>query len=107
MPLSPAARSAGWLALCLTGGDDYELLLAVAPERRGGAGRGRGAPAGVALTRIGRFAAGAGTRHGTGSDGEPIGLDHRGLEPFRVNRNVWLLFLCQALTDASPLARSR
>ena len=35
VPLSDAARVAGpgWLARCLTGGDDYELLLAVPPER--------------------------------------------------------------------------
>jgi thiamine monophosphate kinase len=45
VPLSDAARAAGpdWLASCLTGGDDYELLLAVPPEREvctaiGGAG---------------------------------------------------------------------
>ena len=33
VPLSDAARAAGpdWLATCLTGGDDYELLLAVPP----------------------------------------------------------------------------
>ena len=35
VPLSDAARAAGpdWLATCLTGGDDYELLLAVPPDR--------------------------------------------------------------------------
>ena len=35
VPLSPAARAAGpaWLETCLTGGDDYELLLAVRPEQ--------------------------------------------------------------------------
>ncbi len=35
VPLSEAARAAGpdWLAACLTGGDDYELLLAVPPDR--------------------------------------------------------------------------
>lgn len=56
VPLSDAARQAGpdWLATCLTGGDDYELLLAVPPAhddalRRAAAARG------VAVTRIGRF----------------------------------------------------
>ena len=35
VPLSDAARAAGpdWLPTCLTGGDDYELLLAVPPAR--------------------------------------------------------------------------
>ena len=35
VPLSDAARAAGpdWLVTCLTGGDDYELLLAVPPAR--------------------------------------------------------------------------
>src|SRR5208282_4103357 len=35
VPLSPQARAAGeaWLETCLTGGDDYELLLAVPPAR--------------------------------------------------------------------------
>ena len=59
LPLSEAARRAGreWLEACLTGGDDYELLMAVAPEREhvlfdASAG------AGIAVTRIGRFSAG-------------------------------------------------
>jgi thiamine-monophosphate kinase len=35
VPLSDAARATGpaWFETCLTGGDDYELLLAVSPER--------------------------------------------------------------------------
>ena len=56
VPLSDAARAAGRLELCLTGGDDYELLLAVpagcAVELAEEAGR-----AGVPVTRIGRFMA--------------------------------------------------
>ncbi len=65
VPLSEAARAAGpdWLATCLTGGDDYELLLAVPPER---------VPA--AATAIGRFVPGDGVtgetvtvRDGTGA----------------------------------------
>ena len=61
VPLSPAARQAGpeWLATCLTGGDDYELALAVPPDAEAqlleGAGR-----CGMAVTRIGRFVAGEG-----------------------------------------------
>lgn len=35
VPLSPSARKLGdaWLETCLTGGDDYEILFAVPPER--------------------------------------------------------------------------
>jgi thiamine-monophosphate kinase len=35
IPLSAAAREAGpnWFETCVTGGDDYELLLAVSPEK--------------------------------------------------------------------------
>ena len=59
VPLSDAARAAGpaWLERCLTGGDDYELLLAVPPSRADAllAAAGR---AGVAVTRVGRFTVG-------------------------------------------------
>ena len=59
VPLSPAARAAGRLAVCLTGGDDYELAMAVAPG--GGAALGaRAAALGVAVTRVGWFEEGAG-----------------------------------------------
>jgi thiamine-monophosphate kinase len=63
VPLSPAARAAGsaWLETCITGGDDYELLLAVAPEREA-ALRSAASALGVAVTRIGSFDAGAGVR---------------------------------------------
>ncbi len=52
VPLSPAACAAGlaWRETCLTGGDDYELLLAVAPENAARLPPG--------LTRIGTFVAG-------------------------------------------------
>lgn len=61
VPLSPAARAAGpaWLETRLTGGDDYELLMAVAPEH-GPALAAHAARFGVAATRIGRFVPGAG-----------------------------------------------
>ena len=58
LPLSAAARRADRLDLCLTGGDDYELLLAVPPGREP-ALLAAAEVAGTAVTRIGRFAAGA------------------------------------------------
>ncbi len=60
VPLSAAARAAGEdrLATCLTGGDDYELLLAVPPEHAE-ALRREAALAGTSVTRIGRFVGGA------------------------------------------------
>jgi thiamine-monophosphate kinase len=60
VPLSEPARAAGpaWLTTCLTGGDDYELLLAV-PAERESALQDAAREAGIAVTRIGRFHAGA------------------------------------------------
>ena len=46
-----------WLETCLTGGDDYELLLAVPPDRRD-ALLAAASRAGVPVTRIGGFHAG-------------------------------------------------
>jgi thiamine-monophosphate kinase len=54
VPLSPAARSAAMLEACLTGGDDYELLLAVPPDRAAALAEAARA-AGVPVTRIGVF----------------------------------------------------
>ncbi len=56
VPLSDAARAAGpaHLPRCLTGGDDYELLLAVPPAAEPDLAR-VAAAAGVAVTRIGAF----------------------------------------------------
>ena len=61
VPLSQAARAAGpgWLETCLTGGDDYELLMAVRPQH---AATLRRATAGPGATRIGRFVTGNGVR---------------------------------------------
>lgn len=56
LPLSSAARAAGpdWLRTCLTGGDDYELLMAV-PPRRSGLLLQAARAVGMTVTRIGRF----------------------------------------------------
>ncbi|MBB3882810.1 thiamine-phosphate kinase [Acetobacter oeni] len=61
VPLSAAARALvtgrdDLLAVCLTGGDDYELLLAV-PDDEAAALQACCAAAGVLVTRIGRFGA--------------------------------------------------
>lgn len=58
VPMSDAARRAGQLALCLTGGDDYELAMAV-PAEREPALLAAARDAGIAVTRIGGFRAGA------------------------------------------------
>jgi thiamine-monophosphate kinase len=59
VPLSAPASAAGpdWLATCLTGGDDYELLLAV-PSRHESTLREAALAAGIAVTRIGTFRTG-------------------------------------------------
>jgi thiamine-monophosphate kinase len=59
VPLSDAARAAGpaWLETCLTGGDDYELLLAV-PAHRRAALVTEAKRAGVTVHRIGDFSPG-------------------------------------------------
>ena len=62
LPLSPAARALvaadpALAALCLTGGDDYELIFA-APAEADALVAARAAAAGVPVTRIGNFAPG-------------------------------------------------
>ena len=57
VPLSPAARRADRLELCLTGGDDYELLFALPPDREA-ALLAASRAVGIAVTRIGHFRAG-------------------------------------------------
>jgi thiamine-monophosphate kinase len=83
LPLSDPARAAcpAWLAACLTGGDDYELLLAVPPARET-ALLDAAARAGVAVTRIGRFRAGAPEVTTIGSDGFPMALASGGWSHF-------------------------
>jgi thiamine-monophosphate kinase len=73
LPLSAAAsaalaRDAALLPLLLTGGDDYELLFAAAPEDAA-AVQAASATAGVPVARLGRFVAGDGVvvRDGSGA----------------------------------------
>ena len=86
LPLSDGARAAlaadpALLPLILTGGDDYELLFAVAPEdtaRVAEAGKASGTP----VTRVGRFVAGASEVTALGAGGSPIGLPRGGWSHF-------------------------
>ena len=61
VPLSPATLAAGdrWRDLCFTGGDDYELLLAI-PRLAENALRDAAGGAGIQVTRIGECSPGAG-----------------------------------------------
>jgi thiamine-monophosphate kinase len=66
VPLSDAARAAvaaepAVLETALTGGDDYEILLTLAPEKFS-AFRDAARAAGIAATEIGRVTAGQGAR---------------------------------------------
>ena len=81
VPLSPAARAADRLALCLTGGDDYELLLAV-PPASAAALAAAAARCGIPLTRIGGFVAGPPGVSVRNADGQPIVLSKAGWSHF-------------------------
>jgi thiamine-monophosphate kinase len=83
VPLSDAARAAGpdWLATCLTGGDDYELLLA-APPARSEALRAAAARIGIAVTRIGHFHSGPAEVMVRQASGEPFALTKGGWSHF-------------------------
>lgn len=83
VPLSPAAQAAGpaWLETCLTGGDDYEVLMAVPPDRQNTL-RQSATVAGVAVTRIGTFRAGSPEVSVTDRDGKPMSLSRTGWSHF-------------------------
>jgi thiamine-monophosphate kinase len=83
VPLSDAARSAGpdWLETCLTGGDDYELLLAVPPDRSD-ALLEAASRAGFAVTRIGHFHSGPAEVMVRKPNGEPLALTKEGWSHF-------------------------
>ena len=83
VPLSSAARAGGpeWLATCLTGGDDYELLLAV-PAANEKPLRDAASSAGIAITRIGTFRTGAPDVIVRAPDGTTMSLAKRGWSHF-------------------------
>jgi thiamine-monophosphate kinase len=83
VPLSTAARLAGpdWLTTCLTGGDDYELLLSV-PPGRSAALRGAAARAGIPVARIGHFHSGPPEVMVRQPSGEPLALTTGGWSHF-------------------------
>jgi thiamine-monophosphate kinase len=83
VPLSDAARAVGpdWLTTCLTGGDDYELLLAVPPPREAALRRAATA-IDVAVTRIGVVRAGPPQVTVIAADGKPIALNQGGWSHF-------------------------
>jgi thiamine-monophosphate kinase len=83
VPLSAQARAAGetWLENCLTGGDDYELLLAVPPAREAALLDAMDA-AGVAATRIGAFHSGPPQVMVRTANGEPLALTKGGWSHF-------------------------
>ena len=82
VPRSRAALAAGeaWLATCLTGGDDYELVIAVPPGRAGLLAAAASA-GGCEVTRIGWFEAGSGVRV-LDASGMAISLDRPGWSHF-------------------------
>lgn len=79
VPASEAAAGPEWLATRLTGGDDYELLMAV-PDRHAAELAAIGRDVGVPVTRIGRIV--VGERVVVTSNGAellmPSGWDHFG-----------------------------
>lgn len=83
LPLSDAARQAGpnWLPSCLTGGDDYELLLAVPPDREA-ALQTAARQADIPLTRIGHFRPGPPRVMVLGPGGKPLALARGGWSHF-------------------------
>jgi thiamine-monophosphate kinase len=83
VPLSDAARAAGpdWLTTCLTGGDDYELLLAIPPDRSE-ALQAAAARAGIAVTRIGHLHSGPPEVMVRQASGEPLALTKGGWSHF-------------------------
>ncbi len=83
VPLSMPARAAGpaWLETCLTGGDDYELLLAVPPAHEKALSAAAHA-AGIPVTRIGAFHSGEPRVMVRGPGGETLDVKKGGWSHF-------------------------
>ena len=83
VPLSKVAHLAGpeWLTTCLTGGDDYEILMAV-PAAQQATMLKDAARAGIQVTRIGVFSVGATAVSVIGGDGQPLDLASGGWSHF-------------------------
>ena len=83
VPRSTAARQAGdeWLITCLTGGDDYEVLFAAAPERADDVRRAA-ETTGIPVTRIGTLHAGEPSVTVCDADGKPIDIARPGWSHF-------------------------
>jgi thiamine-monophosphate kinase len=83
VPLSEPARAAGadWLNTCLTGGDDYELLMSVPPARQASLQQ-LALASGIAVTRIGCFCPGPPEVIVRGSGGVPLSLTRGGWSHF-------------------------
>lgn len=83
IPFSDAARTAGpdWLTTCLTGGDDYELLLAVPPDRSDALQHAANR-SGIAITRIGYLQDGPPLVMVRQASGEPLALTKGGWSHF-------------------------
>ena len=82
VPLAPAAHDAGtaWLETCLTGGDDYELLMAV-PSQQAPALAAHADRLGIPVSRIGSFVQDDGVRVLDGA-GRPMHLARTGWSHF-------------------------
>jgi thiamine-monophosphate kinase len=86
VPLSPAAArlvaaDASALERALTGGDDYEILAAIAP-RQAVAFERAARRAGVDVTRIGHVTKGEGAPTVLGRDGRPLTFGHASFDHF-------------------------
>lgn len=83
VPLSAAARQAGpdWLPTCLTGGDDYELLLAVPPARTA-ALLAEARRAAIPVTQVGVFTSGPPGVMVRRASGEILALNRGGWSHF-------------------------
>ncbi len=83
VPLSAQARQAGaeWFATCLSGGDDYELLFAVAPDQEQELIAAAASRA-IQVSRIGDFVAGIAEVTVIGQDGQPLPIGRGGYSHF-------------------------